>query len=67
MERSLIILKYVGRIPSFGSCSQCQHKFFTPATFRFDAVRARAYLENKFHHHKCPSDDQRTTFDKADH
>jgi hypothetical protein len=53
VQRSLIILKYVSEVPSFASCSKCQHKFFTPPSHRFDPTGARDYLEQKFLLHKC--------------
>ena len=53
VERSLIILKYVNKVPSFASCSKCLHKFFTPPCHRFDPTGAQDYLEQKFWSHKC--------------
>ncbi len=53
VQRSLIILKYVNKVPSFASCSKCLHKFFTPPCHRFDPTGAQDYLEQKFLSHKC--------------
>jgi hypothetical protein len=53
VERHLIILKYVNQVPSFASCSNCQHKFFTPPSHRFDRAAALDYLDKKFLLHKC--------------
>jgi len=52
-ERSFIVLKYEGKVPAMASCSECQRKFFTPATFSRDSSEASQYLLGKFDMHVC--------------
>jgi hypothetical protein len=52
MDRKLVILAYRKGTPTFGSCSTCGHKFFTPISI-YDSVEALEYLEQKFVTHKC--------------
>jgi hypothetical protein len=51
-QRKLVILAYRKGTPTFGSCSTCGHKFFTPVSIH-DSVEALEYLEQKFVGHKC--------------
>jgi hypothetical protein len=59
-ERSFIVLKYQGKVPAMASCSECQHKFFTPANFFRDSSGARQYLLGKFDVHVCAVEANRT-------
>jgi hypothetical protein len=54
-ERRLVILKFAGRIPTLAGCSECSRKFFTPANFGYDQLRAEHYLSEKFDQHTCMS------------
>jgi hypothetical protein len=36
------------KVPAMASCTKCQRKFFTPATFSRDPVGAAEYLRSKF-------------------
>jgi hypothetical protein len=47
-ERRFVILRYVGMVPAMASCTNCQRKFFTPATILRDAIAAERYLAHKF-------------------
>jgi hypothetical protein len=60
-ERSFIILKYVGKVPSLASCAKCNHKFFTPNTYSKDSIGAEEYLRGKFDLHQCQQEDERST------
>jgi hypothetical protein len=31
VERSFVVLRYEGKVPTMASCTKCQRKFFTPA------------------------------------
>ena len=53
-ERRFVILRYDGKVPVLASCTKCQRKFFTPATFARDASAAEQYLGQKFDLHDCP-------------
>jgi hypothetical protein len=52
-ERRFVIVRHEGKVPAMASCAKCQLKFFTPATFACDPVRAELYLLDKFHLHDC--------------
>jgi hypothetical protein len=43
-DRRFIILWYVGAVPAMASCTNCQRKFFSPATLLRDAIAAESYL-----------------------
>ena len=53
-ERHFVIVRYEGKVPVMASCTSCQRKFFTPATFARDASGAEQYLGQKFDVHDCP-------------
>jgi hypothetical protein len=56
-DRTFVVLKYYkDNIPSMASCAKCQHKFFTPNTFRRDLALAEQYLREKFAQHTCPKE-----------
>ncbi len=57
-ERSFIILKYVGKVPSLASCAKCQRKFLTPKTYSKEWTGAEEYLRGKFDLHQCPQEDE---------
>jgi hypothetical protein len=57
-ERSFIILKYVGKVPSLASYAKYQRRFFTPNTYSKDWIRAEEYLREKFDLHQCPQEDE---------
>jgi hypothetical protein len=48
-----VVLKYEGRIATWGSCERCERKFFTPTALMRDASGAEEYLGNKFDMHEC--------------
>ena len=52
-ERTLVILKRVNKVPSLATCSSCQRKFFTLATYHDDPAGAEQYLHDKFVMHRC--------------
>jgi hypothetical protein len=56
-ERSFVVVRSVGKVPSIASCAKCQHKFFTPAPYARDAVGADEYLRRKFDLHRCPEEE----------
>jgi hypothetical protein len=53
-ERRFVIVRYEGKVPAMASCTKCQRKFFTTATFAHDASGAEQYLGQKFDVHDCP-------------
>ena len=55
-QRSLVILKYKGKVPILASCTVCRRKFFTAAPLLHDARGAEQYLLEKFDLHECPCD-----------
>jgi hypothetical protein len=57
VERSFVVLRDEGKVPTMASCTKCQHKFFTPAQFAGDAVIGERYLTHKFDLHRCPEDE----------
>lgn len=54
-DRDFVVLKSDFDFPMMAGCARCGSKFFTPATFKGDALGARRYLEKKFTEHKCLS------------
>jgi hypothetical protein len=52
-ERSIVLLRYEGRVPVMAACARCERKFFVPATFARDPFGADEYLRHKFHEHEC--------------
>jgi hypothetical protein len=52
-ERSMLILRYEGKVPVMASCAKCERKFFLPTTFSRDAIEAEAYLGQRFAAHRC--------------
>jgi hypothetical protein len=55
-ERKFVIMKYVNKVPSLGSCSYCQRKFFTPNSYHGHPSGAEQHLLGKFYEHKCGGD-----------
>jgi len=51
-ERRFVIVRYEGKVSAMASGTQCQRKFFTPATFARDAGAERN-LVHKFDLHEC--------------
>ena len=51
--RRLVILKHVGKTPSFAECEQCHLKFFTPREMEYDPLGAEEHLRVKFETHTC--------------
>jgi len=58
-ERRFVIVRYEGKVPAMASCTKCQRKFFTSATFARDPSGAEQYLGQKFDVHDCPKDNAR--------
>jgi len=52
-EPRFVILKYVGKTPSFASCEGCQLKFFIPMALVNDPVGAEDHLRGKYAAHDC--------------
>ena len=52
-ERSFVVLKFAGRVPTLAGCSQCQRKFFAPTSYQGDREGAEQYLRGKFDLHEC--------------
>ncbi len=52
-NRSLVIVRYEGKVPVMASCSKCARKFFTPTTLARDLIGATEYVEQKFDVHVC--------------
>jgi hypothetical protein len=53
VERNLVILRHVNKVPSLAACSKCQLKFFTPYSYFNDRSGAEQYLHEKFDLHRC--------------
>ncbi len=51
--RRLVILRHVGKTPSFAECELCHLKFFTPRELERDPFGAEEQLRDKFEIHKC--------------
>lgn len=52
-ERSFVILKHAGKVPTLAGCTKCPLKFITPKSYYKDSVYAEQYLQGKFDLHKC--------------
>ena len=52
-ERRFLILKYMNRTPSLGTCERCHLKFFTPLDLIRDPLEAEHNLRGKFASHTC--------------
>jgi len=52
-ERNFVLPRYQDKVPAMASCAKCLRKFFTPNTYRIDAVGADEYLLSKFARHDC--------------
>jgi len=52
-ERRFVILKYMGKTPSLGTCDRCQLKFFTPTELMREPLEAEHNLLGKFASHTC--------------
>lgn len=53
VEATLMILRWVNKVPAMATCSKCNLKFFTPKEYSKDSVGAEEYLESKFETHHC--------------
>jgi hypothetical protein len=51
--RSLVVLRYEGKVPAMGSCAKCQRKFFVPNSYHNDPIGAYEYILGKFDAHSC--------------
>jgi hypothetical protein len=53
----LLFLQYVGKTPSLAGCAKCHLKFFTLGELMKHPEAALDYLQEKFSHHYCRSED----------
>jgi hypothetical protein len=61
-ERKIQILRHDGKVPALASCTKCQRKFFTPASYFNDPFGAREYLQGKFDQHECAGEPRRLPY-----